>query len=164
MKHFTLADLTRSGTAKRRGLSNQPGERETACLINLVDNILDPLQEEWGDKIHIESAYRAPAVNAAVGGAKSSQHMLGQAADIQTTPKNLDAQWMMLHFIIDLGLPFDQLISEKPDGMGRPNWIHVSYGPRHRRQRLSYNGSSYPKGFKLLSSLFELGICRGSLT
>jgi uncharacterized protein YcbK (DUF882 family) len=125
-KHFTLDELTHSQTAQRRGLSNSPDASAVGWLQRLVVTALDPIREALGRPVSISSGYRSPAVNKAVGGASSSQHVLGQAADIRTnamTPAQLVA------FIRTLGLPFDQLIEE-------PTWVHISVGPRNRRQVL----------------------------
>lgn len=126
MKHFTLDELTHSQAAVRKGLSNSPDRDALANLEALVDNVLDPLREALGRAVVISSGYRSPAVNRAVGGASSSQHVLGQAADF-LIPGMTPAQ--VVAFVRSLGLPFDQLIEE-------PTWTHVSFGPRHRRQVL----------------------------
>lgn len=126
-KHFTLDELTHSQAAARRGLPNEPDGPAQDNLRSLVANVLDPLREALGRPIVVSSGYRSPRVNKAVGGAASSQHVLGQAADI-TVPGVTVAQ--VVAKIRALGLPFDQLIDE----FG--SWVHVSYGPRHRRQVL----------------------------
>lgn len=126
-RHFTLDEFTHSQTAGRRGLKNDPGQTELANLQALVENVLDPLREALGKPIRVSSGFRSAQVNRAIGGAASSQHTLGQAADFtvpgMTTQEVVDA-------VRALGLPFDQLIEE----FG--SWVHVSYGPRHRRQVL----------------------------
>lgn len=126
MKHFTLDELTHSQTAVRRGLSNDPDADALANLQALVDLGLDPIRQALGRPVLISSGYRSPAVNKALGGAAFSQHTLGQAADFRVngmTPAQLVA------FIRTLDIPFDQLIEE-------PTWVHLSIGPRHRRQVL----------------------------
>jgi zinc D-Ala-D-Ala carboxypeptidase len=127
MKHFTLDELTHSQAATRRGLKNDPDTAARENLQHLVDAVLDPLREALGRPVVISSGYRSPAVNRAVGGAASSQHVLGQAADI-TVPGMTVAQ--VVATIRRLGLPFDQLIDE----FG--SWVHVSHSPRNRRQVL----------------------------
>ena len=126
-QHFTLAELTHSQAAARRGLKNDPDAAALANLQLLVRNVLDPLREALGRPITVSSGYRAPMVNRAVGGASSSQHVLGQAADIVVPGMHVTE---VVARIRALGLPFDQLIDE----FG--SWVHVSYGPRHRRQTL----------------------------
>lgn len=129
MKYFTLAELTKSATAKRKGIDNTPNEKVKQNLNLLVEKILDPLREAWGGPIIVTSGYRCGKLNKAVGGAKGSQHMLGQAADICTLSDTSIANKLLFDKIKELKLPYDQLIDEH-----NYNWIHVSYGPRNRRQ------------------------------
>ena len=126
-KHFTLAELTHSQAAARKGLKNDPDARALESLQLLVRNVLDPLRESLGRPITVSSGYRSPLVNRAVGGASSSQHVLGQAADIVVPGMHVTE---VVARIRALGLPFDQLIDE----FG--SWVHVSHGPRNRRQTL----------------------------
>lgn len=126
-KHFTLAELTHSQAAARKGLKNDPDARALEYLQLLVRNVLDPLRESLGRPITVSSGYRSPLVNRAVGGASSSQHVLGQAADIVVPGMHVTE---VVARIRALGLPFDQLIDE----FG--SWVHVSHGPRNRRQTL----------------------------
>jgi uncharacterized protein YcbK (DUF882 family) len=87
MKHFTIEELTRSATARRKGIPNLPNGEEKENLTALVDNVLDPLRELWGAPIIVTSGYRCPLLNKKVGGVATSYHMKGQAADIRA--KNL---------------------------------------------------------------------------
>ena len=84
MKYFTLNELTYSSTAKQKGINNTPNTTIKANLINLVDNILDPLREAYGKPIIVTSGYRCTELNKAVKGASNSQHVKGEAADIRT--------------------------------------------------------------------------------
>lgn len=129
MKHFTLHELTNSATAKRLGIDNTPDANITANLTALVDKVLDPLREAWGAPIIVSSGYRCPKLNKAVGGAASSQHMKGQAADIHTVSDDPKDNKRLYELIRRLALPVDQCINEYGY-----NWIHVSYSPRNRRQ------------------------------
>lgn len=129
MKYFTFDELSRSDTATRLNIDNTPSSSARSNLAALTDNILDPLREAWGKPITVNSGYRCPALNKAVGGSATSQHMSGQAADITTGNKVDNARLFQL--VQYLGLPFDQLIDEQ--GFA---WIHISYSPRHRRQVL----------------------------
>lgn len=132
MKHFTLNELTRSATAAKQGIDNTPDATVVRNLTSLVDNVLDPLRERFGKAIFVNCGYRCATLNAAVGGAKNSQHLYGEAADI--TAKN-QADNAELFRIIKDTLPFDQLIWEK--GNDRfPAWVHVSYVREQRRQVL----------------------------
>ncbi len=131
MKYFTITELTKSATASRRGIDNTPSSTIKANLTELVDKILDPLREAWGAPIIVTSGYRCQKLNTAVGGAKSSQHMYGQAADIRTVSDKPSDNKKLFDLILKLNLPYDQLIDEYGY-----NWIHVSYSPRNRKQIL----------------------------
>ncbi len=124
MKHFTLDELTRSATARRLGIDNTPTRQAAANLKQLVANILDPLREAYGAPIYVNSGYRCPVLNRAVGGSASSQHLTGEAADITAGSK---AGNRRLYELLR-NLPVDQAINEHDFA-----WLHVSYGPRHRR-------------------------------
>ena len=127
MKYFTIRELTHSDTATRLGIDNTPGAAAVRCLELLADDILDPLRARYGRPIYVTSGYRCRRLNDAVGGAYNSQHMLGQAADI--TVGSPEDNRRLYSLIRQMRLPFDQLIDEHD-----MQWIHVSYGPRHRRQ------------------------------
>ena len=131
MKHFTINEMTRSATAKRYGINNSPSPEVAYNIRNLVEKILDPLREAWGQPIIVSSGYRCPRLNQIVRGAPSSQHLLGQAADIHTVSDRPEDNKRLFQLIQSLHLPFDQLVDEYVY-----NWIHVSYGPRNRRNIL----------------------------
>lgn len=131
MKYFSIAELTKSETASRKGIDNRPDDKVRKNLTLLVEKILDPLREAWGGPIIVTSGYRCGKLNRAVGGATKSQHMLGQAADIRTVIDTPVANKLLFDKIQELKLPFDQLIDEYGY-----NWVHVSYGPKNRRQIL----------------------------
>ena len=84
MKYFTLKELTKSNEAKRNKINNVPTKQEEQNLVALVENILDPLREAYGKPIIVTSGYRCERLNKLVKGSKTSQHRLGQAADIRT--------------------------------------------------------------------------------
>ena len=126
MKYFTIEELTRSTTARLRGIDNTPSQLVIDNLTALVDNVLDPLREAWGKPIRVNSGYRCRALNKAVGGVPASQHMRGEAADI--TGGSTEANRELYSLLKHLNLPVDQAINEYDF-----RWIHVSYGPRHRR-------------------------------
>lgn len=131
MKHFTMRELVKSPTAQRLGINNEPTEAVKANLTALVEHILDPLREAWGAPIIVTSGYRCVRLNAAVGGVKTSQHTLGQAADIRTVSDKPADNKRLFDLIVKLGLHYDQLIDEYGY-----NWVHVSYSSRNRRQIL----------------------------
>lgn len=127
MKYFTIKELTRSTTAQLRGIDNTPSQQVIDNLRALVENVLDPLREAWGAPIHVNSGYRCAALNKAVGGVPTSQHILGEAADITVGTRAKNQRLYAL--LRQLNLPVDQAINEHDF-----RWIHVSYGPRHRRR------------------------------
>ena len=123
-KNFTLGELTVTGS----GFSNAPNDIELAWLRQLASNILQPLRDKVGVPLVVTSGFRSAAVNKAAGGAANSQHRLGQAADFTVAGMSpIDT----CRLIVRMGLPFDQLIQE------HHRWVHVSYGPRNRRQVLT---------------------------
>lgn len=124
--HFSLSEFTTSQAASRSGLRNIPNANEVENLRQLCINVLEPLRCEVGPII-VSSGFRSVEVNRAVGGSSSSQHVLGQAADI-ISPRIRPID--LTHIIAQMRLPFDQLIEEFGE------WTHVSYGPRHRQEIL----------------------------
>lgn len=131
MKYFSIAELCRSNTADRLGINNRCKAEHVTALTALVDNVLDPLREWWGKPIIVSSGYRCPELNAAVKGSRTSQHMAGEAADIDTGDRQ---QNKLLFEYIRKNLRFDQLINESNFA-----WVHVSYrtGGKNRNQVLS---------------------------
>ena len=129
MKHFTLKEFVKSDTARRLGIDNTPSPQVEERLRQLVDYVLDPLREAYGRPIYVNSGYRCPALNRAVGGVAHSQHLTGEAADI--TGGNCQENRQLYELLRQLQLPVDQVINEH--GF---TWLHVSYGPRHRRMFL----------------------------
>lgn len=130
-KNFTLAEMLESQAARRLKLVEQfnPDALIQQNLLDLVTHILQPLRDFVGP-VDVSSGYRCPALNKAVGGAHNSQHLYGQAADLKGVGKITNK--MLYETIIDLKLPFDQLINEFSF-----SWVHVSYGPRRRGQILA---------------------------
>lgn len=122
------------------GIDNTPTTEAVANLTALVEAVLDPLRERYGRPIHVSSGYRCPRLNKAVGGAPTSQHVKGEAADIYVADKRDKSMlFSMLYYL----LPFDQLIWEKGDDEA-PAWIHVSYREgNNRRECLRYDGKKY---------------------
>ena len=129
MKYFTIKELCKSSTATQKGIDNTPNSEIVSNLKNLVEYILDPLREKYGKPILVNSGYRSPALNKAVNGSKTSQHMKGLAADI--TAGSVSKNKILFNLVQELDLPFDQLIDEK-----KLKWIHVSYSNKPRKQIL----------------------------
>lgn len=135
-KYFSLNEFLRSQTASRLNITEQfnPPPTVVKNLQLLVDNVLDPLREAIGEPIIISSGYRCPKLNASIpGSSKTSQHMTGEAADIEATGLMTNAD--LFRKIQELNLPFDQMIWEFGTKQN-PAWIHVSFSSRHRRQIL----------------------------
>lgn len=125
--HFTIDELTVSQEAARNGISNAPNEDVIENLRKLCAKVLEPLRMSLGTPVIVSSGYRSPEINKMIGGSPTSQHMTGQAADIIVP--GLTAQ-ELFHTIIDLNLPYDQVIEEFS------RWVHVSYSDNPRGQKL----------------------------
>lgn len=132
MKYFTIKELTKSASAIRLGFDNKPNKQQERNLINLVDNILDPLREKYGKPIIVTSGFRSEKLNRAIGGAKTSQHLTGEAADIRTVEDTPEENKKLFDLAQELDLPFDQLINEY-----NYDWIHISYSKKNRKQILN---------------------------
>lgn len=130
MKYFTIEELTRSATALKLGIENTPGAAEHDNLTMLVNNVLDPVREAWGNSIKVNSGYRCPALNAAVRGSRSSHHLQGMAADITAGSRAQNGR--LFQMIRQSKLTWTQLIWEYGDDTG-PDWIHISYNRRDPR-------------------------------
>lgn len=83
MRYFTLQELIASTTAKKNNIKNEPNEEQTKHLVELVDTVLDPLREDWGSAVIVNSGFRCEKLNKLVGGSPTSAHKLGYAADIK---------------------------------------------------------------------------------
>lgn len=118
-EHLSLAEVTRSEYAKRNGINNMPNPEHTENLIELAQKIFEPIRKHFNKPIYISSGYRCKALNTAIGGAKNSQHMKGEALDIDQGNRKEN---MEIFDFIKNNLEFDQLINE----FGY-DWIHVSY-------------------------------------
>lgn len=115
--NFTLDEFTRSDTASRLGIINEPGDKELAALRVLVSRTIQPLRDKLGVPIHVNSGYRCPELNKAVGGVPTSQHQKGEAADLSIDGKAAD----ILEALENSNIPFDQAILYR-----KQNFLHVS--------------------------------------
>lgn len=124
-RNFSLHELTRSQKADRLGIDNTPPPEAIEELQSLVLQILQPLRDLVGRPINVSSGYRCEALNQAINGAKNSQHMKGQAADIEC----FGLSNMALAKVIIDNFQYDQLILEFYDPARGPNsgWVHVSH-------------------------------------
>jgi zinc D-Ala-D-Ala carboxypeptidase len=130
--NFSLHEMCKSETAMRMGFDNTPGEEETENLRLLCEKVLQPVREHYGKGVKVNSAYRSPESNAAVGGSKTSDHCKGMAADIEI-PGVANAD--LAQFIMD-NLDYTQLILEfYTPGIPDSGWVHVSYDPNNLKKQ-----------------------------
>lgn len=151
-KNLALAEVIRSETAKRKGISNMPTPEHIENFKKLAENVFQPIREHFGVPIHISSGYRSKALNTAVGGSLSSQHCQGEAIDIDMDGSaNGVTNTMVFNYIKD-SLEFDQLIWEFGTNEN-PDWVHVSYEStgKQRKQILKatrVNGKPHYQQYK----------------
>ena len=128
--NFTLAEMTKSATAKRLGIDNTPSPQQLENLVELCHKVLQPVRDAIGP-IRISSGLRVPELNKAVGGSATSQHCAinGAAADI-----DIEDNKAVFDFIKN-NLQFDQLIWEFGNDK-QPDWVHVSYHYGHNRGQI----------------------------
>jgi putative chitinase len=135
-EHFTLEELTVSPTAKRLGLPNTPTNEHIANMKYVCQQILEPVRAHFGKPIQINSSYRSPAVNKAVGGSPTSQHSNGEAVDFEIPgiSNKVVADWVADNLV------FDQVILEFYNAKDGANsgWVHASIkrNGNNRGQRL----------------------------
>ena len=130
-ENFSLQEYTKSQTATRQGLDNTPNEDHMASAKLLFENVVQKVRDHFGVTV-INSGYRGPALNTAVGGSSNSQHCKGEAVDIECPgTSNCDvAKW------IEDNLDFDQLILEFITlGIPDSGWVHVSYKSEGNRKQ-----------------------------
>lgn len=122
MKYFSLSEFVDSMVARRYGIDNTPSASAIANIEALVTHVLDPAREAFGAPVRVNSGYRCSRLNAAVGGSARSQHLRGEAADLNTG--SLQGNKKLYELLRNL--PHDQLIWERGNDKG-PAWVHVSY-------------------------------------
>ena len=129
MKYFTIHELTQSDTAQQKGIDNTPPPAIKVKLTSLINNLLDPIREAWDSPITVNSGYRCPVLNKAVGGVPTSQHQKGEAADITVGSPELNRQ--LFDLIAKGDFDFDQLIDES-----NYSWVHISYAVGKNRHAI----------------------------
>ena len=132
-KNFSLHEMTKSETALRKGLVNDPLDNELGNLITLAEKVLQPVRDHYGVGIKVNSGYRSPDVNAAVGGSRTSDHCKGMAADIEIAglPNKDSAIYIRDNF------DFTQLILEGyTEGVPDSGWVHVSYDTSNLKKQV----------------------------
>ena len=132
-EHISYKEGVRSNTATRRGIDNTPNAEQLDNMELVAEEVFEPLRAYVGGPIKINSFFRCPELNKAIGGSSKSQHCKGQAMDIDDTfGRMTNAE--MYHWIKDY-LDFDQMIWEFGDD-DNPDWVHVSYvSPEENRNR-----------------------------
>jgi hypothetical protein len=132
-KHLSLAEVSRSETAKRKGINNTPSGEHLENFKKLAENIFEPIREHFGVPIHISSGYRSKELNAAVGGSATSDHCVGSAIDIDQENSSITNN-QVFNFIKD-NLKFKQLIAEFPVN-GKLSWVHVAYNENNLKNQI----------------------------
>ena len=140
-EHFTLEELTFSSTAQRKQIDNEPPAEVLENMKRLAAG-LEEVRAALGNKpMRINSGYRSPKLNRAVGGARLSAHMAGYAADFVCP--DFGSPLKIVKALAATGIQFDKLIQEG-------TWVHISFAPEARRQLLTAhfgpNGTSYTEG------------------
>lgn len=131
-KHLSLAELIRSESAKRLGISNMPTAQHLENFKKLAENVFEPVRNHFKIPIHISSGYRSQALNAAIGGSLSSQHCKGEALDLDMDGTSITNK-QVFDYIKD-NLNFDQLIWEFGSA-SNPDWVHVSYSASGKQRK-----------------------------
>ena len=132
-RHISYKEGVYSTTATRKGIDNTPDDEQLNNMELIAENVFEPLRQYVGGPIKINSFFRCPKLNKAIGGSYTSQHCKGQAIDIDDTfGRMTNAE--MYHWIKE-NLDFDQMIWEFGDD-DNPNWVHISYvSPEKNRNR-----------------------------
>jgi len=130
-KNFVLSELTKSNTAKRLGIKNEPTKKHMDNLQVLIRDLIQPIRDGIGP-VRVSSGYRNPELNRAIGGSHKSQHCKGEALDLQFWEMGKMNNKAIYDWVLESGIEFDQMINEFDFA-----WIHISLkGEDNRRQVL----------------------------
>ena len=154
-EHFNLEEMIYSSTAKQKGLKNEPTQDHIENLKLLCEYVLEPIREKIGCPLVISSGYRSGKVNALVGGSKTSQHILGQAADIQIfdkTKTNVDLFNTIVEMVKNNELQVGQVIWEFGEDI--PNWVHVSLPTSRHRNEIMRASKVYDKHISKFKTVY----------
>ena len=124
-KNLSLKEAIKSNTASRLGIPNTPEDWEIENLRSVAENVFQPLRDHFGVPIGVSSGYRSKELNRAIGGSKYSQHMIGEALDLDADIYGRITNADIFNYIKE-NLEWDQMIWEFGDDK-EPNWVHVSY-------------------------------------
>lgn len=134
-KHLTLDECTHSNTAIKLGIvNNNPTLDAIENMKLLAEKVFEPIREHFKAPIYVSSVYRGIPLNVAIGGSKTSQHVAGQAMDIDMGDKKKPSNFEIFQYI-KKNLVFDQLIWELGTDKN-PSWVHVSYSKLHNRKQV----------------------------
>lgn len=133
-ENLTLAEVTKSNTAIKNGINNNPSDEHLSNLVDIAEKVFQPLRDHFGVPIGITSGYRSLELNKLIGGSLTSQHSKGQALDLDADVFGGVTNSEIFEFIRD-NLEFDQLINEFPKGY-EPSWVHVSYKREGNRKQV----------------------------
>ena len=133
-KHISYAEATFSQTAIRKKIDNTPTKEQLASMVLVAEKCFEPVRNYFRVPIKISSFFRSEKLNIAIGGAKNSQHVKGEAIDIQATGEITNK---MIFDYIKNNLEYDQLIWEYGD-KNNPAWVHVSYSAKKNRKQILY--------------------------
>ena len=129
-KNFVLSEITRSNTAKRLGISNEPKKEHLKNLQRIITSIIQPMRDAIGP-IRISSGYRSPSLNRAISGSNKSQHTKGQALDLQFWKEGQMCNKEIYDWVIENDIEFDQMINEFDY-----SWIHLSLKEEKNRKQV----------------------------
>ena len=140
MRYFTVKELCVSDNHPKLVVVPKEGTAEYTNIVSLIENLLDPVREKTGKPIRVSSGYRPPALNKAVGGSSTSNHVRGCAADCTTGSTSAD-NLLMVRALIELGIRYDECIIEGAtfNGQGEitgAKWIHLAYRKGANRRKL----------------------------
>ena len=153
--NFTLEELIHSNNAKQKGLKNEPTQDHIENLKLLCEYVLEPIREKIGCPLFMSSGFRSEKVNALVGGSKTSQHILGQAADIQIfdkTKTNTDLFNTIVEMVKNNELQVGQVIWEFGEDI--PNWVHVSLPTSRHRNEIMRASNVYDKHISKFKTVY----------
>ena len=135
-KYVSLAEVTRSDTAKRRGIDNSPTAEHQENLKVICEEVFDKVREYFGVPLFISSGYRSAALNKAIGGSATSDHNNGRALDLDQDGHGNGVTNMDVFKFIKDNLEFDQLILEHRRADGDCDWVHVGYRKGANRKKV----------------------------
>ena len=135
-KNLSLSECLVSNTAKRLGISNEPTQEHLNNLKDVADNVFQPLREGLGCSIYVSSGYRSKELNKAIkGSSKTSQHLKGQALDLDADVYGKVNNYQIFKYILKY-IEFDQLILENVSADGTGGWVHVSFVDGNNRGKV----------------------------